>query len=413
MSEPERCALVVPMWCISSHTGGGQRTNIFFSALKRLGPTEVVVLGHNVRREAVEHHFAGHAGLHLVEVEFAKAQRLAGLKLQLDRVRRYLMFWQFYRPVPAAQACVEESIRAGTKVVVYREFRTFCWAVPEPGRVYAAQGARHYVDVDDRDDQKLQIGMQDFLRSATLAQIYGGLMLPYLRRTMRRKLALARRAWLSAAEDRGGLPSNRVAIIPNASFESPPEPVTPPSTRRDLLFVGSGGYAPNRNGVRWFLQSCWPAIHARYPESRFRIVGSGDWESLAAEFQGAAGVDFVGRVDSVADEYHRARFSIVPIFSGGGTKIKLIESCAFGRPVVSSVHSARGFGAQIEALVLQGDTPESFIAHCLRLLDDGDDVDARGAKLRELQQAQFSRQAVEAEIADQIRMSEVDAVAEV
>ena len=406
MPEPTRCVLVVPTWCISPHTGGGQRTHIFFSALKRLGPTEVVVFGYNLQREAVERHFVGHAGLYLVDVELARAQRLVGLKLQLDRVRRYLMFWEFYQSVPAAQACVEERIRAGTKVFVYRYFQPFCWAVPASGAARSEQGARHYVDVDDRDDQKLQISMQDFLRSATLGRIYGGLMLPYLRRTMRRKLALARRVWLSAAEDRADLPGLPTTIIPNVPFETPSRPATLPSARRDLLFVGSGGYTPNRNGVRWFLQSCWPAIHARHPDSRFRVVGSGDWPSLAAEFRDTAGVDFVGRVDSVSDEYDRARFSIVPIFAGGGTKIKLIESCAFGLPAVSTVHSARGFGEQIESLVLQGDTPELFIANCLWLLGDDDEADSRGAKLRELQQAQFSRQAVEEEIADQIRISE-------
>lgn len=412
MSEPIRSVLVVPLWCISPVTGGGQRTNIFFSALKRLGPTEVVVLGHNVRREAVEHNFVGHAGLHLVEAEFAKAQKLAGLKLLLTRVRRFIMFWRLYRPVPAAQACIEARVRAGTKVFVYREFRAFCWAAPELGDIHNEQRGRHFVDVDDRDDQKLQIAMQDFLRSKTLAGVYGRLMLPHLLRMMRRKLASAQLVWLSAAEDRADLPGNRVAIIANVPFESLSQPATPPSTRRDLLFVGSGGYAPNRNGVRWFLRSCWPAIHARHPESRFRIVGSGDWQSLAAEFPGIAGVDFVGRVDTVAAEYVRARFSIVPIFSGGGTKIKLIESCAFGRPVVSTTHSARGFGAQIEELVLQGDTPELFITQCLRLLDDDDDIDMRSAKLRELQQAQFSREAVEAEIVDQIRMTNGEVIAE-
>lgn len=198
-------------------------------------------------------------------------------------------------------------------------------------------------------------------------------------------------------------------------YNTPETPHAPPSTRRDLLFVGTEGFEPNRDAVQWFLQNCWPQIRAKHPESRFRLVGSGNWarfaEVLSRSEHGEGseggkwldGVDIVGQVDDLAEEYDRARLVVAPIFVGGGSKIKVIEACAHGRPAVVTSHSSRGFGAEIEALLPQSDTPDGYTAACLHLLDDDAAIDDLASRLRDLQQASYSRSAVENQIEAQIR----------
>lgn len=395
-----RCLLVTPGDCVNPQTGGGQRSGLFYAALRQLGPTEVVVLGHRLRREEIEPCFPGHAGLHLIETSRFPHRRLGRIALLLNRIRRYARFAQEYRPDPVVQGRMREVLGSSPALVLYRYFPIYCLAghgLSDAGRLTLC------VDIDDRDDQRLLALFRQVFRSALAARLYQILLLPQLRRMMRRRLAPARLVWFSAEEDLAGMGCLPAAVTPNVPFIAPAGSGTAPSHCRDILFIGTYGHTPNANGVRWFLETCWPRLHVRFPDSRFRVAGSGDWARLAAEFSVIEGVDFIGRVESVAAEYAQARLVISPIFTGGGSKIKVIEACAFGRPVVATPHSVRGFGREIEVALPQSGTVEGFVALCSRYLEDEAAADALGSQLRALQQARFSRAAVEDSIVEQLR----------
>ena len=404
MPKPSKCILVTPNWCVSPYTGGGQRTGIFFAALKKIAPTEVVVVGHAPDRAACERWFPGHAGLHLIQTDRPPHRRLGRLALTADRLRRFLWFAREYRPDPPIRDGIRRILGEAPAVIVYRYFPTFCWAGHGSGGDTGGIGAaRICVDIDDSDDQKLMLAVREAFGSDRLTRLYRRLALPALRRLMRRRLSVVALTWFAAAEDMATLAGVPAAALPNVPFFAPdPARLPLPSAQRDVLFLGTYSYPPNLEAVRWFLRHCWPDLHRQHPQSRFRIVGYGGWGALAAEYPGIDGVDFVGAVDEVAAEYGRARLVVAPIFTGGGTKIKVIEACAFGRPVVATTHSARGFGAGIEAAIPQADTPEDFIRLCATCLADGAAADALGRRLQALQEAQFSRPAVEQRIAEQI-----------
>lgn len=401
MPDVSKCILVLPSWCATHRTGGGQRTGIFYSALQQFGPVEVVVYGHRLDRVAIEPVFPGRAGLHLVETLRVPHRLLGRFGMLADRFRRYVWFSREYRPEPALRAQILALIEpAGHVIVLHRYFPSFCLAGHRPAdrvRMFA------YVDIDDREDHRLLLIFREAF-GERLARLYQTLVLPRLRALMRRRLAVADCIWFAAEEDLAGFSGLPVHAVPNVPFAQPEsEALPPPSDLHDVLFVGTYSFPPNADAMRWFLRHCWPVLHSRHPESRLRIVGFGDWPSMAAEFPGLEGVDYVGAVDSVAPEYARARLVVSPIFVGGGSKIKLIEACAHGRPAVVSEHSARGFGAEIYAALPRADTAEAFIALCDRFLTDAAAADALGARLRALQQARFSRDAVEARIASDIR----------
>ena len=58
------------------------------------------------------------------------------------------------------------------------------------------------------------------------------------------------------------------------------------------------------------------------------------------------GVQPVGYVDDLADEYRRCAFTVAPIFEGAGTKIKVLESLAFGRACLTTPCGARRMDQQ-------------------------------------------------------------------
>lgn len=400
MSTPPKCVLVSTVASINPRTGSGQRTGIFYSALKRVAPTEVVLVGARLDRAEAERWFPGHAGLHFVHTLRPPHRRLGGLALTRERLQRFLWFSREYRPDPAIRDGVREVLKDSPGVVVYRYFSTFSWAGHDPDET---SPARICVDIDDSDDQKLLLAVREAFKREGLTRVYRRLAIPALRRLMRRRLAAASLVWFATEDDVADLPGLPAAVVPNVPFSlAVADPGTPASGQRDVLFLGGANYPPNVEAVRWFLQQCWPELHRRHPQSRFRIVGFGDWSALAAEFPGIEGADFVGAVEDVTEEYNRARLVVAPIFTGGGTKIKVIEACAHARPVVTTPHSARGFGPDIEAALPRADTAPDFIRLCATYLDDSAAADALGARLRRLQSERFSREAVERLIARQI-----------
>ena len=140
-----------------------------------------------------------------------------------------------------------------------------------------------------------------------------------------------------------------------------------------LLFVGNLNYNPNLEGLQHFVRHVWPCILERHPEARLQIVGDYPAGHPTVECLIAApGIDLLGRVETLAHFYHSARFAICPVYWGGGTKIKVLESLSFGKAIVVSSHAFSGYEARLEdqESIVVAYTDEAFCQACVRLLVD-------------------------------------------
>lgn len=108
-----------------------------------------------------------------------------------------------------------------------------------------------------------------------------------------------------------------------------------------FLFLGRLDWPPNRDGLKWLLDNVWGHVDT----SRFHlnIAGSGD-KSWLRSYEGAEGVTFHGFVDDVDDLYRICDASLVPIFYGSGTRIKVVETYTKGRAMISTAMGAQGSG---------------------------------------------------------------------
>lgn len=118
------------------------------------------------------------------------------------------------------------------------------------------------------------------------------------------------------------------AVLPRASSHPP-----------CVLMVGEFGYEPNAEGVDFFVASVLPGLRAAAPGTRFRLVGQCP-NHLATRWRLIDGVEIAGFVDDLAAEYARASVVVAPIFSGGGTQIKVLEALGHGCGTVVSAFSA-------------------------------------------------------------------------
>lgn len=155
-----------------------------------------------------------------------------------------------------------------------------------------------------------------------------------------------------------------VVAIPN-SITIPESQVL--TSEPNLLFLGTYKYQPNVNAANYLIEQVWPRISRLMPSARLIIAGESP-ERIRSYDSRVPGVEFTGFVDDLAALYQRVRVVCCPIFSGGGTRVKIIEAAAYGKPIVSTKIGAEGLELQDGQEFWQRDSVSSFVEACLELL---------------------------------------------
>ncbi|MGE3726006.1 MAG: glycosyltransferase [Candidatus Sericytochromatia bacterium] len=134
-----------------------------------------------------------------------------------------------------------------------------------------------------------------------------------------------------------------------------------------LCFTGAMDYAPNAEGITWFMQAVYPLLREKIGDFRLRIVGLNPGPEIQA-FSAYPGVEVTGGVPDIRPAYAACDVYIAPIRIGGGTRLKIIEAMAMGKPVVSTPTGAQGLGLIEGKQVRFGVSPTAFAAQIIDLL---------------------------------------------
>lgn len=140
-------------------------------------------------------------------------------------------------------------------------------------------------------------------------------------------------------------PKARIAVVENGvdcdAFAPGNGDAADSGERNTVVFVGSMDYYPNAEGAVWFAREIWPVIRERCPTLEFCIVGARPTEAVLA-LREIPGVTVTGTVPDVRPYYQRALAAVVPLRTGGGTRLKILEAMAAGTPVISTALGAEG-----------------------------------------------------------------------
>jgi polysaccharide biosynthesis protein PslH len=185
-----------------------------------------------------------------------------------------------------------------------------------------------------------------------------------------------------AAVLRRTVPETRCEAIPNGVDTTALAPAPPPEGPPTLLYTGTLDYAPNAEGLRWLLREVWPRVVARTPAARLLVVGRNPPED-ARRLAGDE-VTFTGRVADIAPCFARATAVLVPLLSGGGTKLKVLDGLSSGRPVISTPTGVEGIRAEDGRHLLVADGAEAFADAVGRVLEDAGLRDRLGGEGRAL-----------------------------
>jgi len=196
--------------------------------------------------------------------------------------------------------------------------------------------------------------------------------------------------WYVNPKDMQRFPVRSGSLLPNV-VDIPPPSAANPTSPPTILMVGTFGYGPNREGANYFIDEELPTIQAAIPDVRLRLVGHCP-EQYVGPWQNRKGIEAAGFVDDLAKEYEGASVVIAPIFSGGGTQIKVLEGLAYGKGLVVSEFALAGFQPRIAAgtHVEVATRPKDWAERCLSLIRDPARAAALGKAGREIVREEYS-----------------------
>ena len=186
------------------------------------------------------------------------------------------------------------------------------------------------------------------------------------------------------------VPGVRTAVIPNAADVEyyKPQPTDPPPDGRTVIYFGLLSTVPNTDAVIHFAQEIWPSVAAAHPDVRWQIIGSRPPPSLLA----LAGprVELTGFVQDLRPHLAAAAAVVVPLRLGGGTRLKIVEAMAMGKPIVSTKLGAEGIEAVPGRDLLIANEPVAFAEAVNRLLGEPGLAARIGQSARQLAVERYS-----------------------
>jgi polysaccharide biosynthesis protein PslH len=218
---------------------------------------------------------------------------------------------------------------------------------------------------------------------------YAAIETHLMRASERRSCRRAAVAMTCSNNDRDTLgrlrPSLPIFVVPNAidtDFYSTDEIHKSGNAEQVLLFQGGMDWYPNRDAVEFFARTILPKVRAEYPTVRFIVAGRNPPADFVARLGGICGVEFTGTVPDMRPYLSAATVVVVPLRFGSGTRIKILEACAAGKPIVSTRVGAEGLELEAGKEIILADDPAEFARSVVTLLGDPErrDVIARSGR---------------------------------
>jgi glycosyltransferase involved in cell wall biosynthesis len=190
------------------------------------------------------------------------------------------------------------------------------------------------------------------------------------------------------------------ALAPGAWVETLPVGIdlgSYPEPNRDsppvVLVAGSFAWKPNAAGALRFLREGWSRVREAVPDARLRIAGKRPPSPLV-EAARALGAEVAPDVPSMPEEMARATIMVVPLWSGAGARVKIMEAMAARLPVVTTALGAEGLGVEAGRHYLEGSTAADLGAIAASLVRDGGRLASLAGEARLHAEASWSHDAV-------------------
>lgn len=137
-----------------------------------------------------------------------------------------------------------------------------------------------------------------------------------------------------------------------------------------FAYIGALDWIPNYDGLIWFIDWIWPHIQAEIPEAEFHIAGRNAQIELAERLIAERKIIFHGQVVDSSEYICAFPIMVVPLLSGSGLRVKIVEGMFLGRAIVCTSAAIAGIDVKDRQHVLIADTPDQFADRVIELIQN-------------------------------------------
>tara|TARA_B110000977_G_C11023931_1_gene472416 strand:+ start:154 stop:1329 length:1176 start_codon:yes stop_codon:yes gene_type:complete len=160
----------------------------------------------------------------------------------------------------------------------------------------------------------------------------------------------------------------------------------------DFFHIGAMDWLPNQFGLNWLLDNVWELFRTNNPTAELHLAGKGMSEKLINTK--AEGVNNHGEVADASAFMKAHKIMLVPLFSGSGIRVKIIEGMAQGKCIITTSLGAEGLSIKNKENILIANSKEEFIAQMQFCSNQPIRVSEIGTEARKFAKENFSKQAV-------------------
>ena len=155
-----------------------------------------------------------------------------------------------------------------------------------------------------------------------------------------------------------------------------------------LFHIGAMDWRPNIEGVNWFLDKVWPAVHTDMPQLRLCLAG----RCMPSELleKRTEGVEVLGEVPDATEFMAAHQISVVPLLAGSGMRVKIAEAMALGKVVITTTVGASGMHYENDRNILIADTADEFARQIRRCMENDDLCRRIGNEARRLIEKEYT-----------------------
>ncbi len=165
-----------------------------------------------------------------------------------------------------------------------------------------------------------------------------------------------------------------------------------------LFHIGSMNWMPNEEGIDWFLKKVWDLVNEKMPDLKFYLAGREmpDWLLNNKK----TNVEVVGEVENAQDFINSKAIMIVPLFSGSGIRIKIIEGMALAKTIISTKLGAEGIHYEDNKNILIVNSPEEYVDQIERCIKSKELCETIGVNARKLIEEEYDNKKIIGKLVD-------------
>lgn len=176
------------------------------------------------------------------------------------------------------------------------------------------------------------------------------------------------------------------------------KPVVNSKNQNTLFHFASMDWMPNIEAVDWLLQNIWKDVVKQKPDVKLVLAGRGMPERFKSLNDKAQNITIINDVKDSSEFYNSYDIMLVPLWSGSGLRIKLVEGLAYGKAIITTSIGAEGIPYMHNKNMMIADSSEDFIAAILTLLNNPDKKADLQLAARNLAEKTFDYQKIAADL---------------